>query len=78
MSDKSIATIAAMGIDTGKQSFPVVGLDRRGAITLRQMWPRGQVEARLAGAWPSEWSERSKADGSTILTRGPLQAMVRV
>jgi transposase len=30
----------------------VVGLDRRGAITLRQKWSRGQVEARLANMSP--------------------------
>ena len=32
MSNKSIATIATMGIDLGKNSFHVVGLDGRGAI----------------------------------------------
>jgi transposase len=40
--------IAVVGIDIGKNSFHVVGLDRRGAIVLRQKWSRGQVEARLA------------------------------
>jgi transposase len=48
MSNKSIATIATMGIDIGKNSFHVVALDRRGAIVLRQKRSRGQVEARLA------------------------------
>ena len=37
-----------VGIDIGKNSFHVVGLDRRGAIVLRQRWSRGQVEARFA------------------------------
>jgi hypothetical protein len=37
-----------IGIDIGKNSFHVVGLDRRGAIALRQKWSRGQVDARLA------------------------------
>ncbi len=36
MPNKSIATVAPMGIDIGKNSFDVVGLDRRGAIVLRQ------------------------------------------
>src|SRR5215468_1834878 len=48
MSNKSIATIATMGIDIGKNSFHVVGLDRRGAIVLRQKWSRSQIEVRLA------------------------------
>src|SRR6516165_10476647 len=52
MSNKSIATIATMGIDIGKNSFHVVGLDRRGAIVLRQKWSRGQIEARLAAMPP--------------------------
>src|SRR3979490_2006935 len=48
MSNKSTATVATMGIDIGKNSFHVIGLDERGAIVLRQKWSRGQVEARLA------------------------------
>ncbi len=52
MSNKSIATIATMGIDIGKNSFHVVGLDQRGAIVLRQKWSRGQIEARLTNMPP--------------------------
>ena len=52
MSNKSNPTIATMGIDIGKNSFHVVGLDRRGAIVLRQKWSRGQVETRLANLPP--------------------------
>src|SRR6184192_1676205 len=48
MSEKVDTTIAVIGIDIGKNSFHVVGHDRRGAIVLRQKWSRGQVEARLA------------------------------
>src|SRR6516164_3889040 len=48
MSQKSDGAIAVIGIDIGKNSFHVVGHDRRGAIVLRQKWSRGQVEARLA------------------------------
>jgi len=44
----SNATIATTGIDIGKNSFHVVGLDQRSAIVLRQKWSRGQIEARLA------------------------------
>jgi hypothetical protein len=52
MSNKSNANVATMGIDIGKNSFHVVGLDQRGAIVLRQKWSRGQVEARLAAMPP--------------------------
>ena len=49
---KSNSAIAVVGIDIGKNSFHVVGLDQRGAIVLRQKWSRGQVEARLANMPP--------------------------
>jgi transposase len=49
---QSIPTVATMGIDIGKNSFHVVGLDQRGAIVLRQKWSRGQIEARLAAMPP--------------------------
>ena len=40
MSNRSTAIVATMGIDIGKNSFHVVGLDQRGAIVLRQKWSR--------------------------------------
>jgi transposase len=52
MSQKLSASIAVIGIDIGKNSFHVVGLDERGALTLRQKWSRGQVETRLANLPP--------------------------
>jgi hypothetical protein len=41
MSNKPNSTVAAMGIDPGKNSFHVVGFDQRGAIVLRHKWSRG-------------------------------------
>src|SRR6476660_7592300 len=52
MSQKPNTTVAVIGIDIGKNSFHVVGLDQRGAILLRQKWSRGQVEARFANMTP--------------------------
>ena len=52
MSERPNATVAVMGIDIGKNSFHVIGLDARGAIALRQKWSRGQVETRLANMPP--------------------------
>ena len=40
MSQTRNAAIAVVGIDIGKNSFHIVGLDERGAIVLRQ---RGRV-----------------------------------
>src|SRR3974377_485886 len=52
MSNKSTPMVATMGIDIGKNSFHVVGLDARGAIVLRQKWSRSQIEIRLANMPP--------------------------
>jgi hypothetical protein len=47
-----LRAVAFVGIDIGKNSFHVVGLDERGAIVLRQKWSRGQVEARFSNMPP--------------------------
>ena len=52
MSQNPNTSIAVVGIDIGKNSFHIVGLDQRGAIVLRQKWSRGQVEARFANMPP--------------------------
>jgi hypothetical protein len=52
MPEKLNSEIAVIGIDIGKNSFHIVGQDRRGALVLRQKWSRGQVEARLANLPP--------------------------
>jgi hypothetical protein len=48
MSQIFFSTVAVVGIDIGKNSFHVVGLDEDGTLVLRQKWSRGQVETRLA------------------------------
>ena len=45
--------IAVIGIDIGKNSFHIVGLDDRGAIVLRQKWSRGQVKHGLPMSHPA-------------------------
>ena len=52
MPARAPTAIALIGIDIGKNSFHIVGLDDRGAVVLRQKWSRGQVEARLANMPP--------------------------
>jgi transposase len=43
MAEQSRITIAVIGVDIGKNSFHVVGLDRRARSHLRQKRSRGQV-----------------------------------
>jgi hypothetical protein len=50
---KLSTTIAVIGIDIGKNSFHVVGLDQPGAITCCQKWSRGQLDVRLPNLSPS-------------------------
>jgi transposase len=52
MSQKLDTSIAVIGIDIGKNSFHLIGQDRRGAIVVRQKWSRGQVEAKFANLPP--------------------------
>jgi transposase len=52
MPKTALTEITVVGIDIGKNSFHIVGLDGRGAIVLRQRWSRGQVEARFANMTP--------------------------
>src|SRR5947199_8606061 len=52
MSQNLNSAVAVVGIDIGKNSFHIVGLDDRGAIVLRQKWSRNQVETRFANLPP--------------------------
>ena len=52
MSQSLNSAVAIIGIDIGKNSILIVGLDGRGAMVLRRMWSRGQVEARFTNMAP--------------------------
>ena len=47
MSQTLNTAVAVIGIDIGKNSFHVVGLDARGAIVLRQRWSRSGRQVYL-------------------------------
>jgi transposase len=46
------AAVATLGVDIGKNTFHLVGLDKRGAVALRERLSRAQVEIRLANMAP--------------------------
>ena len=49
MSHKTAATVAhTIGIDTGKNTLHLIGLDDKRAIVLREKIARGRIAARLA------------------------------
>ena len=71
MPKSASAQIAVIGIDIGKNSFHVVGHDKRGSIVLRQKWSRGQIEARLANL-PSCLVGMEACVGAHHLARKPI------
>jgi transposase len=52
MTRPNTAAVATLGIDIGKNVFHLIGLNERGAITLRQRLSRRQLEARLTNMPP--------------------------
>jgi transposase len=48
----SVEAVTTIGIDIGKNTFHLIGLDQKGAIVLRQKLSRGHVDARLANLPP--------------------------
>ena len=49
MSHKTAAAVAhTIGIDTGKNTLHLIGLDEKGAIVLREKIARGRIAARFA------------------------------
>ena len=49
MSHKTAATVVhTIGIDTGKNTLHLIGLDDQGAIVVREKIARGRIAARLA------------------------------
>src|SRR5260370_6654060 len=50
MPSKTDAVVATIGIDTGKNTLHLIGLDEKGAIVLREKVSRGRIVARLANA----------------------------
>jgi hypothetical protein len=57
-SSNSVATI---GIDIGKNTFRLVGLDKRGAIVLRIKESRSQLERRLVNESDARAKQQGKA-----------------
>ena len=48
----TVHAVTAIGIDMGKNTLHIVGLDSRGAIVLREKVSRGRITSRLANLSP--------------------------
>ena len=44
--------IATIGMDLGKRSFHLIGMDARGKVIMRQQLSRGRLERHMAKSWP--------------------------
>jgi hypothetical protein len=80
MSDKLNSAIAVIGIDIGKNSFHLVGHDKRGAIMLRQKWSRGRSAAEQGYERAPVHSITSSARASTVagMSRPSALAVLRL
>ena len=57
----TVHAVTAIGIDMGKNTLHVVGLDTRGTIVLREKVSRGRIKSRLANAL-SHWHRSGDGD----------------
>ncbi len=58
-SQSAKAAVSTIGIDIGKNTFHLVGMDASGAIVLRQKVSRGQLEKRSCRRAWSAWKPAS-------------------
>ena len=61
MSHKTATVAHTIGIDTGKNTLHLIGLDDQGAIVLREKIARGRIAARLASRHSTPTEELGKA-----------------
>ena len=52
MPRSTILAVATVGIDMGKNTLHIIGLDSRGAVVLREKVSRGRISSRLANLPP--------------------------
>ena len=48
----AVHAVTTIGIDMGKNTLHMIGLDTRGGIVLREKVPRGRITSRLANSPP--------------------------
>jgi transposase len=54
----TVHTVSAIGIDMGKSTLHMIGLDSSGAIVLREKVSRGRIASRFANLPPGESEPR--------------------
>ena len=70
----TVRAVTTIGIDMGKNTLHMVGLDSLGAIVLRERVSRGRITSRLANLLPN-WHR--SGDGNTLRCSGARGAWPR-
>jgi transposase len=58
----TVHAVIAIGIDLGKNTLHMIGLDSSGAIVLREKVSRGRIASRLANLPPCHWHRSRNGD----------------
>jgi hypothetical protein len=69
----TVRAVTTIGIDMGKNTLHMVGLDSLGAIVLRERVSRGRIASRLANL--TDWHR--SGDGNTLRCSGACGAWPR-
>jgi hypothetical protein len=62
----SVRTVTTIGIDMGKTTLHMVGLDSCGAIVLREKVSRGRIASRLATWHPASLESKREWQRTTL------------
>ena len=70
----TVHAVTALGIDMGKNTLHMIGLDLRGAIVLREKVSRGRITSRLANLPPVSLASKRDWRRTTLLVSLPRLA----
>jgi hypothetical protein len=71
MSQKTNAVaVRTIGIDTGKNTFHLIGLDEQGAMVLREKLARGRIGRRLANVSPCLMVAKDRGPSAERVAQG--------
>ena len=57
--------VATIGMDLGKRSFHLIGMDARGKVIMRQQLSRGRFERHMANLQPCLWGSKPAPEHTT-------------
>ena len=70
----TVHAVTAIGIDMGKNTLHMIGLDPRGAIVLREKVSRGRITSRLANLPPCLIGTKRRWRRTSLLASLPCLA----